>query len=453
MAKSRSSTKISCWPERRAEDARLAGVGIAHQRHAEHRVAAGAEILAVPLDALELGLQSLDPATDDPAVGLQLGLARPPEADAAADTGEVGPHPGEPRQQVFQLRQLHLQLGLVASGPGGEDVEDDLGPVHHPDLERALQIHPLHRAQLLVEDDQRGARLRDRAGHFLDLAFADEGRGIRCGDLLGDPAHDFGAGGVHEAGELFEVIGHVPGVSRPLARGGDQNGTLDRVADFDGCSADGSWSSPLSGRWRPACTPARLSGTRPSLVNGTLCAPHGVWIVSCPFISYGISPELNAACSAVPTPGPLEAERQRQRGMAALIEIEVVGVAHVPHVRPFDVEAECNLGAAQIEGVRVLQSQLELELPTPHTDVAHQHALELHLRVLQRVAHGRAAGQRGREHQGSRSTSEPHPRLLVDRKDTARRDERRCRGSHGVIPSAGSSARFEGPADPSLRSG
>ena len=112
----------------------------------------------MPLDVLELGLEPLDPAADDPAVGLQLGLARAPEADAAADTREVGPHPGQPGQQVFQLRQLHLQLGLVAPGPGGEDVEDDLGPVHHPHLELALEVGALHRAQLFVEDDQRGAR-------------------------------------------------------------------------------------------------------------------------------------------------------------------------------------------------------------------------------------------------------------------------------------------------------
>ena len=62
-----------------------------------------------------------------PAVGLELGFARSPEADAAADTREVGPHPGQARQQVLELRQLDLQLGFVAARPGGEDVEDDFG--------------------------------------------------------------------------------------------------------------------------------------------------------------------------------------------------------------------------------------------------------------------------------------------------------------------------------------
>ena len=109
------------------------------------------------LDALELGLESLDALADDPAVGLELRLARAAKTDAAADAREVGPHPGEPGQHVLQLGQLDLELGFVAPGPGGEDVEDDLGPVHHPHLELALQVGPLHRTQLLVEDHQRGA--------------------------------------------------------------------------------------------------------------------------------------------------------------------------------------------------------------------------------------------------------------------------------------------------------
>ena len=83
---------------------------------------------------------------DDPAVGLELGLARTAQTDAAADTRQVGPHPGEPRQQVLELRQLDLQLRLVAARAGGEDVEDDLGPVHHPDLERPLEVGALRRA-------------------------------------------------------------------------------------------------------------------------------------------------------------------------------------------------------------------------------------------------------------------------------------------------------------------
>jgi hypothetical protein len=76
------------------------------------------------------------------------------------------------------LRQLHLELGLVAPGPGGEDVEDHLRPVHDADRERALQIGALHRTELLVEDHEGRSRFGHRAGDLLDLALSDEGGGI-----------------------------------------------------------------------------------------------------------------------------------------------------------------------------------------------------------------------------------------------------------------------------------
>ena len=76
VAKSRSSTTISCCAGERPQDAGLAGVGVADQRHAQHRIAAGAEILPVPLHVLQLGLEALDLLPDDPAVGFELGFAR-----------------------------------------------------------------------------------------------------------------------------------------------------------------------------------------------------------------------------------------------------------------------------------------------------------------------------------------------------------------------------------------
>src|SRR6185437_10193641 len=130
------------------EHARLAGVGVSDQRHAQHRIAPRAHVLPVPLDVFELELESLDPAPNDPAVGLELGLTRTPETDAAPDTRKVGPHAGQPRQEVLELGQLDLEPCLPAPSPGRKDVEDDLGPVHHPDLELALEIRSLYRREL-----------------------------------------------------------------------------------------------------------------------------------------------------------------------------------------------------------------------------------------------------------------------------------------------------------------
>ena len=74
-----------------------------------------------------------------------------------------------------------------------------------------------------------------------------------------------------------------------------------------------------------------------------------------------------------------------------------------------DVERE-ELRAAEVEGVRVLEADVEIETPAPHPDVPHHHALEIDLGVPQRVPDRRAAGERGPEHQQSRHGSEPHAR-------------------------------------------
>ena len=73
----------------------------------------------------EPALQRGDPVARQPAVGLDLRLARAPGADAAAEPLEVRPQAAHPREVVLELRQLDLELALGAVGVGGEDVEDD----------------------------------------------------------------------------------------------------------------------------------------------------------------------------------------------------------------------------------------------------------------------------------------------------------------------------------------
>src|SRR4029079_5886289 len=110
-------------------NARLSGVGVAHQSHTQHRVATRTDVLPVLLDILELGFEALNLAANDSPVGLQLGLARTAKSDTAADSREVGPHSGQPGKQILQLGQRDLKRGLVASSTDRKDVENDLGPV------------------------------------------------------------------------------------------------------------------------------------------------------------------------------------------------------------------------------------------------------------------------------------------------------------------------------------
>ena len=119
-----------------------------------------------------------------PAVDLELRLAGAARADAAAQARQVLPLAREPRQQVLQLRQLHLQLAGQAVGALREDVEDELAAVDDLHLQRAFEVALLRRRQRVVEDDDVGAALLHQRAHLLNLARADEGCRVDAPDRL-----------------------------------------------------------------------------------------------------------------------------------------------------------------------------------------------------------------------------------------------------------------------------
>ena len=101
-------------------------------------------------DVAELALQRRDPVARQPAVGLDLRLARSAGADAAVDAPgaeplEVRPQAAHPREVVLELRELDLELALGGVRVRGEDVEDDRGPVDHREAERRLEVALLAR--------------------------------------------------------------------------------------------------------------------------------------------------------------------------------------------------------------------------------------------------------------------------------------------------------------------
>ena len=145
----------------RVEERRLAGVRVAGERDGRRL---GAPALLAPHVALAAELpqalaQQRDAAAREPPVGLELRLAGAAgagagaeTAGAAAETLEVLPHPAHPREVVFELRELDLELSLGADGVLGEDVEDQLRAVDDARLERVLERPLLRRAQLVVDD-------------------------------------------------------------------------------------------------------------------------------------------------------------------------------------------------------------------------------------------------------------------------------------------------------------
>ena len=144
---------------------------------------------------------------DQPAVFLELLLARPAHADAALVARQVSPHPLQPRHRVLELGELDLEMSLVGLGVSGEDVENHLGPIDDLDLEDPLQVSRLGRSQVVIEDDDVGFVSLDQFLELFDLARTDVGGDV---DLLAFLQH----GGHHmKAGRLGQPANLVQGSS------------------------------------------------------------------------------------------------------------------------------------------------------------------------------------------------------------------------------------------------
>ena len=105
----------------RVQQRRLAGVRVAGEGDGRKlgALALGAHHRASRADLAELSLQRGDPVAREPAVGLDLRLARSTCADAAvhaarAEALEVRPQAAHPREVVLELGELDLELALGA---------------------------------------------------------------------------------------------------------------------------------------------------------------------------------------------------------------------------------------------------------------------------------------------------------------------------------------------------
>src|SRR5579871_5576543 len=99
------------------------------------------------LDVAQPLTQQLDAMANEATVRLQLRLTRSAHPDPAAEFLEVGPHPRQSRAQVFELGQLDLHLRLTRSSTRGEDVENQLSPVHDTKAGGVFDVASLRRRQ------------------------------------------------------------------------------------------------------------------------------------------------------------------------------------------------------------------------------------------------------------------------------------------------------------------
>src|SRR6185503_20323577 len=158
----------------RVEEGRLAGVRVADERNLVAVAAALPLDAALAHDSLEFALQLGDPLANPTAVDFELRFARAPRSDAAAEPRQVGPQAGEARQEVLELRQLHLKARLPGTRAAREDVEDEPASVHDLDLEVVLEIAGLPRREIVVEEKERRLLRQREVPHLVHLSLAEE---------------------------------------------------------------------------------------------------------------------------------------------------------------------------------------------------------------------------------------------------------------------------------------
>ena len=84
----------------------------------------------------------------------------------------------------------------MGAGPGGEDVEDDLGAVEHLQAQGPLEVSRLGRREVVVEDHHVGVVMLHQLNELGELALAE------VGGLIGmvPPLHDLGHHGCTRRG-------------------------------------------------------------------------------------------------------------------------------------------------------------------------------------------------------------------------------------------------------------
>ena len=172
---------------------------------------------------LEPPPQGGDAVAREPAVGLDLRLARAPGADAAhaaagAETLEVRPQAAHAGHVVLELRELDLELAVGRVGVPGEDVEDHRGAVDDRHPERLLEVALLPRGELVVDRDEVRVRRLEQRLELVDLAGAEVEVRVRLLAMLDQLAHDGDAGGAQQLLQLGEIVtgGRDADAVRPL---------------------------------------------------------------------------------------------------------------------------------------------------------------------------------------------------------------------------------------------
>src|SRR6266542_2825190 len=150
------------------------------------------------------------------------------------------------RAPVSAFSSVDLQAYFVCARVLREDLQDHLGPIEDSRLQLTLEVALLSRAEVLVADHEVEATLQLELAQLVDLAHADEMRGIHLAAPLDIGADDLRAGGAREVRQLRHLVANELGRA-PRQQHPDQVGPLawrlgrDHLDFRAGAASIGSW--------------------------------------------------------------------------------------------------------------------------------------------------------------------------------------------------------------------
>src|SRR5881296_499138 len=153
----------------RAHQRRLPRVGVPDQRDAQRLLTSRPSRLRLVFDGGQLCLELGDAVADLAAIELYGGLPRAPQRDAAAlalaaaGLAQPGGHIREPRNLDLQARRSARRVPVEDLDDHARAIEDRRG------RGRALDVVELARRQLVVDDDDGGARLPGGRGWRVEV--------------------------------------------------------------------------------------------------------------------------------------------------------------------------------------------------------------------------------------------------------------------------------------------
>ena len=122
----------------------------------------------------------MDTFVQFPTVKFQLGLARATRAYRKFLLPHIGTLPNQPCSEIFELRQLHLQLAFMALCALRKNIQNQHGSVDHTSIQLGRQVAHLRGGKVVIKNDQRNFHTLRKFGDFLDFSATCKQRRVRA---------------------------------------------------------------------------------------------------------------------------------------------------------------------------------------------------------------------------------------------------------------------------------